>query len=132
MNAMLDGSKQWKCPGGHVLGVVERVRVTDERSASPAARQARHVSRLLLFRQAIDADCEMDVDVIAAVEGTALNVRCSICGGVRPWYIGVDALERLIERVNSRGHRPPTADAASPRLEKYQTGGQDGEEMRDE
>lgn len=82
----LDGLKQWKCPSGHVLGVVQRVRAGKG-----------HVSRLLLFRQAIDADCQADVDVIAAVEGTALNIRCSVCGEVRPWYIGQDAIERLLQ-----------------------------------
>jgi hypothetical protein len=95
--AQLDG-KQWKCPNGHSLGVVERVSFTTQSGHSG------HVSRLLLFRQAIGIDEAAEVDVIAAVEGTALNVRCSICGELRPWYIGADALERLLERFSTKEH----------------------------
>jgi hypothetical protein len=92
---MDENIKRWKCPKGHVLGLVERVKV--EGRATPNGHVL-HVSRLMLFRQAIDADADPleDVDVIAAVEGTALEIRCSVCGEVRPWYIGADAMERLI------------------------------------
>lgn len=94
----MDGLKQWKCSNGHILGVVERASFTTQ------AGNCGHVSRLMLYRQAIPVDLGVEVDVIAAVEGTALNVRCSICGEVRPWYIGVDAIERLIEKVNGGDH----------------------------
>jgi hypothetical protein len=40
------------------------------------------------------------------VEGTALEVRCSICGAMRPWYIGQDALDRLMERVGAPSSAP--------------------------
>jgi hypothetical protein len=55
------------------MGMVERVRVN-----------GRHVDRLLLYRQAI-VDGEGMVDVMAVVQGTVLDVRCSICGAVRTW-----------------------------------------------
>jgi hypothetical protein len=86
--------KPWKCEHGHVLGAVERVKITTANGSTA------HVSRLMLYRQAVDpeADQPVDVDVIAAVEGTTLNIRCSICGAVRPWFIGEDAIERLLER----------------------------------
>lgn len=94
----LDGLKQWKCPNGHILGVVERASFTTQ------AGHCGHVSRLMLYRQAINVDLGVEVDVIAAVEGTALNVRCSICGEVRPWIIGEDAVQRLLEKMNGGNH----------------------------
>jgi hypothetical protein len=94
----LDGLKQWKCPKGHILGVVERASFTTQ------AGHCGHVSRLMLYRQAISVDLGVEVDVIAAVEGTALNVRCSICGEVRPWIIGEDAVQRLLEKMNGGSH----------------------------
>jgi len=56
----------------------------------------------MLFRQAIDVDCAAEVDVMAVVEGTALDIRCSVCGEVRPWYMGEDALEGLMEKAGIR------------------------------
>jgi len=94
----VNGLKQWKCPNGHILGVVERASFTTQ------AGHCGHVSRLMLYRQAISVDLGVDVDVIAAVEGTALNVRCSICGEVRPWIIGEDAIERLIRKMKGGNH----------------------------
>ncbi len=95
MNIQLDGLKQWKCKNGHVLGVVERVKVGK-----------RHVSRLMLFRHAIDLARLQpeEVDVIGALEGTMLHIRCDIpgCGEVRPWEIGQDAYERLVEVFDGR------------------------------
>jgi hypothetical protein len=98
MANQMDGLKQWKCPKGHLLGVVERASFTTQ------AGHCGHVSRLMLYRQAIPIDQAMEVDVIAVVEGTALNVRCSICGEVRPWIIGEDAIERLIGKLKGGDH----------------------------
>ena len=92
----LDGMKRWKCPNGHVLGV------TQEKLVEQNGRKF-FVDRMILFRQALDPQAEIpeDVDVIAALEGTTLDVRCSVpgCGGVRTWYMGEAALERLIEKI---------------------------------
>jgi hypothetical protein len=90
--------KQWRCPNGHLLGVVERVRVTGSNGGGY------HISRLLLFRHAIDLsqDGKLDeVDVIGALEGTMLHIRCDVigCGETRVWHIGEDALERLRESI---------------------------------
>jgi hypothetical protein len=65
--------KPWRCRRGHVLGMVERVRVN-----------GRHVDRLLLYRRAI-VEGDGTVEVMAVVQGTVLDVRCSICGAVRTW-----------------------------------------------
>lgn len=91
----LDGLKQWKCEKGHVLGIVERVQVSGK------ARKY-HVSRLMLFRNAIDLEPEHhvsleDVDVIANIEGTVMDIRCSCCGSIRTWYLGAATLERFME-----------------------------------
>jgi len=56
----------------------------------------------MLFRQAIDVDCAAEVDVISVVEGTALDIRCSVCGAMRPWYMGEDALEGLMGGIGNR------------------------------
>lgn len=94
----MDGLKPWKCENGHVLGVVQRVRV----------HQA-FVARLMLYRHAIDAGANgamVEVDVIARIEGTTLDVACDVegCGKKRTWFIGEDALEAFIEaRKRVRG-----------------------------
>lgn len=95
MDDLFAGVTEWKCRNGHTLGLVKRMKVATE------AGRAGHVSRLMLFRQALDREAlePADVDVIANVEGTALEIRCSVCGEVRPWYIGADALERLMEKL---------------------------------
>lgn len=78
----MNGVKQWKCKNGHVLGVIQRVKV-----------ETGYVSRLILFRHAIDLNVNghlLDVDVIANIEGTILDVVCDVpnCGEKRTWFIG--------------------------------------------
>jgi hypothetical protein len=89
----VDGLKQWQCSKGHVLGVVERASFTTRSGHSG------HVSRLMLYRHAIDLDQQnpTEVEVIGALEGTMLHIRCDVpgCGEIRTWEIGADALERL-------------------------------------
>jgi hypothetical protein len=93
----LDGLKQWKCKNNHLLGIVEQVQVSSNGSKY-------HVSRLILFRQAIDLDPKStmslaDVDVIGNIEGTVMDIRCSVpgCGEVRTWWMGEASLERFLE-----------------------------------
>ena len=101
MDGKLDGLKQWKCANNHVLGIVERVQ-----ASSNGAKY--HVSRLMLFRQAIDLDpvsiSMADVDVIANIEGTVMDIRCSVpgCGEVRTWWMGAATLERFLESRQER------------------------------
>lgn len=91
----MDG-KNWYCKkrDGHVLGVIQRQRVTRE-------GVKRHIERLVLFRNAIDpgAASPADVDVIGVVEGFLPTVRCNVpgCGAERTWYPGEDAPWRLVE-----------------------------------
>lgn len=85
----LTGLTVWRCPEGHVLGQVKR--------------NGKKVQRLLLYREAISyqqsADSSIqEVDVMAVVEGLVMDVRCSICGGIRTWRPGT--------RVNVPGLKP--------------------------
>jgi hypothetical protein len=67
--------KPWKCCNGHVMGLTRR--------------NGSKVQQLLLYRQALDmtpgAEKE-EVDVIAVVIGKTVDVRCSVCGGIRSWF----------------------------------------------
>ena len=98
MDGMLGNLKVWKCEKGHVLGLVRR-----DRNKTKEQREF-WVSRLMLFRQALDETEDVEKgDVIALIEGTTLDVKCSVpgCGCARTWWTGEDALERLIERRRS-------------------------------
>jgi hypothetical protein len=67
--------KPWRCDGGHILGYVKR--------------SARGVRQLLLLRHATDMESEMpeEVDVIGRLvdQSVMLDIRCDVCGAVRPW-----------------------------------------------
>jgi len=98
MDGTLGNLKVWKCGKGHVLGLVRR-----DRNKTKEQREF-WVSRLMLFRQALDETEDVKKgDVIALIEGTTLDVKCSVpgCGCARTWWTGEDALERLIERRRS-------------------------------
>lgn len=85
----MDELRQWKCANGHVLGVVQRLRV-----------DGFHVSQLLLFRHAVDlgAGSLEDVDVLTTVEGVSHEVRCDVpgCGGRRTWHLGQDVARKVV------------------------------------
>lgn len=85
--------KVWRCENGHGLGVVQRTK-----------SGGHWLTRLALFRQAIDSQDEhlVEVDVIATVEGTTLDVRCSVCGATRSWFMGEAAIAKLLEKVSGR------------------------------
>ena len=82
----------FKCrrgPGGHVLGMV----VKDEAG----------IPQLLLLRHAIPNtdDFSPDVDVMGMVDGLS-EFKCSICGRIRTWMPGPEALQRIIDKMNKR------------------------------
>ncbi len=91
----MDGSnenKGWMCGPRdgryhHVLGQV--------------VRNGSGIRQLLLYRQAVDpeADEPGEVDVMAVVVGQVMDVRCSICGRVRTWVPGEEALRALVESI---------------------------------
>ena len=89
--------KAFKCATGrHVLGQV--------------VRNGSGIRQLLLYRHAIQAggdgsplrrEGDDEVDVIAVVE-FATPVKCDLCGKVRRWEPGQEALARLVERALER------------------------------
>jgi hypothetical protein len=90
---MDENVKAWHCPHGHVMGLV--------------TRDGRGVRRLLLYRLAMHNWADHDpplqddeIDVIATIEGYVSDVRCSICGGIRTWVPGEEALKIVLERLN--------------------------------
>ena len=85
-------TKPWMCcksteGSQHVLGQV--------------VRNGSGVRQLLLYRMAVDLQAEEpgEVDVMAIVEGHVMDVRCSVCGRVRTWVPGEEALRALLEAV---------------------------------
>ena len=92
--------KAWKCPNGHVMGRV--------------VRNGSGVRRLLLYREAephpgtdphpnpppeMGRGGEFEPEVMAVVEGYVADVTCSVCGAVRTWVPGQEAIDRLVGRV---------------------------------
>jgi hypothetical protein len=77
----------WKCGSGqHQLGAV--------------VRNGSGIRQLLLYRSAIDLDADEpgELEVLAVVEGYMTDVRCSICGSMRTWVPGEEALRRIVQR----------------------------------
>lgn len=66
------------------------------------SRNGSGIRQLLLFRQAVayeEAEQPGEVDVIATVEGYVADVRCSLCGQIRTWVPGPEAIAHLIEQA---------------------------------
>lgn len=101
MAAVASSVKEWKCPKGHVMGVVRRVE-------SELHGRRFHVSKLYLYRHAVDMTVEQprEVDVIGPVEGSGGPFVCDVpgCGCSRRWEIGEDAMERLLEKMTGGNH----------------------------
>lgn len=84
-----DAMKPWRCRNGHHMGQV--------------IRNGSGVRVLLLYRVALNPDHPSaklgDVDIIAIIEGYTTDVRCSICGSIRSWIPGQEALQALLDRA---------------------------------
>jgi hypothetical protein len=101
----LDGTKlgdfkQWRDAKGHVLGVLEQVRV-NVKVDGVAVKY--HSPRLLLFREAVDlqADVPTQIDVIGTVEGRTLFSliwRCSVpgCNCIKEWFPEKELMEHFV------------------------------------
>lgn len=89
----------WKCENGHTLGQV--------------MRNGSGIQQLLLYRLAVDptptppqngepcfgeGSGNAEVDVIAVVEGYTADVKCSVCGGIRSWFPGPEAIKRMVRQ----------------------------------
>ena len=76
--------KSWRCNNGHIMGMVLR---------------KNRVRQLLLLRVALDFHPgEDELDVMAVVEGYVADVTCSICGNMRTWVPGREAMRRLMRQ----------------------------------
>lgn len=94
---MSDTVKPWRCRNGHHMGQV--------------IRNGSGVRVLLLYRQALDPERPSarmgEIDIIAIIEGYTTDVRCSICGSIRSWIPGEEALQALLDRareLNNHNH----------------------------
>lgn len=81
--------KPWMCPSKqHVLGQV--------------IKNGNGVRQLLLYRNAVELtsseSTSKEVDIMAIIEGYVMDVRCDVCGKVRTWVPGEEALRQLLER----------------------------------
>jgi hypothetical protein len=58
-----------------------------------------YVDRLMKLRNAIDLQAEepAEVEVDAEIEGTTYDIRCTVCGARRTWWMGEAALARFLE-----------------------------------
>lgn len=90
----------WLCRNHHILGLSQRIDVKE-------GERKWKVDVLHKLRQSldIDTDClvEMAVpetDVDCRVEGTVHDIRCSVCGEKRTWWVGKQALNRLLAKQN--------------------------------
>ncbi len=102
----LDGKKlhdlkQWRDTEGHVLGVIEHVRVTVH---VDGVRVRYHSPRLMLFREAVDTQAEMpaEIDVAGTVEGRTLFSlvwKCSVpgCGRIKEWFPEKGIMEHFVK-----------------------------------
>ncbi len=96
----MDGknAKPWVCKNGHCLGQTGRIEVKKN-------GRKYHVTRLNLFRHAIDMQAETpeEIEIVAVLEGTVPVVRCDVpgCGEMRTWFIGEEAIEHLLESRTS-------------------------------
>ena len=95
---------KWLCQGkkGHVLGISVRVRVEAE---IRGRKRVYYVDRLIKFRNAIDPQAEQpaEVEVDCEIEGTTYDIRCTVCGCRRTWWMGEAGLERFLEGRKKRG-----------------------------
>lgn len=81
--------KSWRCKQGHTMGIVVR---------------KNRVRQLLLLREAVvtpgyPVDVTDEMDIMAVVEGYVADVRCSLCGEVRTWVPGEEALRKLLRQA---------------------------------
>ena len=78
----------WKCPNGHILGLIRRERVTVNR------KQAL-LPRLVLFRSARRSEDVYDGCDILAIIDAGKSVECDICHAHRDWQPGDDFIALL-------------------------------------
>jgi hypothetical protein len=109
----MDEIKAWKCENGHVMGQI----VKNGRGVTRLLLYREAVN--LVAPQAISSQTPTpcgagaslpspedgrgsreegigDVDVMAVIEGYAVNIVCSKCGCIRSWVPGEEALRKML------------------------------------
>ena len=85
-------AKPWKCENGHIMGQV--------------VRNGSGIRQLLFYRQAVDLNAPAEsftpVEVMGMAEGLVLDLACSVCGCVRTWVPGEEAIRRLLKRYGGK------------------------------
>jgi len=63
-------------------------------------RNGSGIRQLLLYRHPVDPNSEdlAEVDVFGVLEGRMDDIKCEICGSVRTWVPGEEALKQLLAR----------------------------------
>lgn len=93
----------WKCPNGHVMGVVTRngsgvrVLLMYRNSVNPSLNPSPYGSAE--NATPLRGEGGNEVDVAAVIEGYAADVKCSVCGRMRTWVPGEEALMKLLEQA---------------------------------
>jgi hypothetical protein len=81
--------KPWKCKAGHVLG--------------QSGRNGRGIRQVIIYREAMDPARLKDApDVMLVAEGLVMDVRCSICGEMKNWEPGEEAIQRILDLYGER------------------------------
>lgn len=82
--------KAWTCKSGHILG--------------QSGRNGAGIRQVIIYREAMDPKRLKDApDVMLVAEGLVMDVRCSICGEMRTWEPGREALRRILELCKREG-----------------------------
>ncbi len=111
--------KIWKCKNGHGMGMVERngsgirqlllfrnaIYSPSPPDPSPSSGQAPSTTALTGLRSgqahlSNSGEGSYELEVMAVVEGWVADVRCNICGEMRTWVPGQEAMERLLRNYD--------------------------------
>ena len=87
---MSDEMRPWVDDNGHVLGM--------------AGRNGSGITQLWIYRHAIDltADEPAAPEVMGIAQGHVFDIRCDVCGAVRTWVPGDEAMRRLLEAAGRK------------------------------
>lgn len=81
----------WRFSCGHIGGEIQMARMGSGR-----------MRILLLYEQSQKTRPGCRPALRGRLLGTMYDIRCTICGCIRDWVIGDDALQELLERRKSR------------------------------
>ena len=81
----------WWCTKGHIMGEIRKISLGGTSGAK--------VRALLLFEKSLASEADIPKELpplrMTAV-GDGRDIACTICGHLRDWNIGEDAMEQLL------------------------------------